>query len=138
METKYVVVHDYQQGSFGTGRAYTVKEWREQAIEWADADGNEELVEAAKKLKDNHVMAFVGDIWQIEFGKLIVVSGKNYAWTACPSKTEKSEITIYPLDEDYETVSEEQVVYSPLTVDEIDEKFITDIIKKTLDKNICL
>ena len=38
---RYIVIRDYQGGSFGMFRAYTAKEWGEQAYEWADSDDSE-------------------------------------------------------------------------------------------------
>ena len=65
--TKYRVIKDLQGGSFGMYRDFTVEKWREQAIEWADMDDNEELIAVLECLKDEKVIPFIADFWELEF-----------------------------------------------------------------------
>lgn len=64
---KYRVIKDLQGGCFGMDRDFTVEEWREQAIEWADMDDNEELIAVLECLKDEKVIPFIADFWELEF-----------------------------------------------------------------------
>ena len=66
----YVCIKDYQSGSFGMYRAYTIEEWREQALEWCDSDDNEELYNTLKTLPSKYVIDYINDIWQIEIVKI--------------------------------------------------------------------
>jgi hypothetical protein len=83
---KYIVIRDYQGGSFGMCRDYTAKEWGEQAYEWADSDGSEYadqwLLEnftknySTDKNGNKHysteqdLINTIADIWEIELVEL--------------------------------------------------------------------
>jgi len=66
----YVCIRDYQGGSFGMYRAFTIEEWRENALEWCDSDDNEELYNTLKTLPQKYVIDYINDIWQIEIVKV--------------------------------------------------------------------
>lgn len=65
----YFVSEDYQQTEFGMQRNYTLQEWREQAIEWADIDENDDLIAVLETIKDEKLLDFIAEIWQIRFEK---------------------------------------------------------------------
>lgn len=64
---KYKVINDLQGGTFGFDRIYTIEEWREQAIEWADMDENDDLIDYLYCLKPEKVIDCIAEIWQLEF-----------------------------------------------------------------------
>lgn len=66
---KWRVVRDLQGGCFGMDRDYTLKEWREQAIEWSYADEDFEAVRQLKRyeIKNKDLLAFISGIWELEF-----------------------------------------------------------------------
>ena len=69
IEERYYVAIDHQRGDFGMGRYYTLKEWREQAIDWADMDENDDLIAVLETIKDEKLLDFISEIWDIEFAK---------------------------------------------------------------------
>lgn len=72
--TRYRVVKDLQGGEFGTGRDYTLEQWCKQALEWCYIDENDELAEFLyryyKECTDKQLLAFIGEIWALEFKKV--------------------------------------------------------------------
>lgn len=72
MEKRYRVVNDLQGGEFGMGRDFTIEEWREQAIEWADSDENDDLIDYLYCLKPEKVIDCIAEIWQLEFEQIDV------------------------------------------------------------------
>lgn len=67
---RYRVTEDLQGGDFGMYRDYTVEQWREQAIEWATMDDNDELVEALCRLNQDEVINFIAELWALKFRKV--------------------------------------------------------------------
>lgn len=65
----YYVAEDYQHTDFGMQRNYTLQEWREQALEWADMDENDDLIAVLETIKDEKLLDFISEIWQIRFEK---------------------------------------------------------------------
>lgn len=73
---KYRVIRDYQGGSFGMDRDYTAKQWLEQMIEWADADGWDwEDMETSHMYwqnkinqgKEKELIDYIAEVWTLEF-----------------------------------------------------------------------
>lgn len=78
MSRKWRVVRDYQGGSFGMGRDYTSREWAEQAIEWLEADGCDDIDEWRKSFDDmlqagdeDGVIAEIASVWDLEFEEIV-------------------------------------------------------------------
>lgn len=67
MEKRYRVSADLQGGDFGMGRTYTIEQWREQAIDWADMDEHDGLIETLKALPKDEVLDEIAEFWQLEF-----------------------------------------------------------------------
>ena len=67
MEKMYKVVADLQGGNFGMYRIQTIEDWREQAIEWADMDEHDGIVEELKNLPLDEVIDYIAEFWQLEF-----------------------------------------------------------------------
>ena len=70
MEKMYKVVADLQGGTFGMYRIQSVEDWREQAIEWADSDENDFIIEELKQLPSDKVIEYISIIWQLEFKEI--------------------------------------------------------------------
>lgn len=66
MEKKYICINDLQGGEFAVGYSMTVEEWRGQAIEWAENDNTEETIEELENLKENEVMDYIREVWELE------------------------------------------------------------------------
>jgi hypothetical protein len=66
---KYFVSQDFQGGNFGKYRVYTPREWREQAIEWATMDDNDDLIKLMRKTPLKKVIETISDIWQLGFSE---------------------------------------------------------------------
>lgn len=66
MEKKYICIRDLQGGEFAVGYSMTVGEWRGQAIEWAENDNTEETIEELEILKENEVMDYIREVWELE------------------------------------------------------------------------
>lgn len=69
MKDLYVNIDDYQGTDFAIGRTGTIEQWREQALEWADSNDNEELYEFMEKVDHEKVIESINDIWQINIIK---------------------------------------------------------------------
>lgn len=67
---KYICIKDLQYGDFAVGNIATIEEWRETALAWAWNDDNEELQETLEELKQENIIDFIQEIWQIEIVKL--------------------------------------------------------------------
>lgn len=65
----YYVAEDYQCTDFGMLRNYTLQEWREQAFEWLNMDENDDLIAVLETIKDEKLLDFISEIWQIRFEK---------------------------------------------------------------------
>ena len=70
-QKRYRVVRDLQGGEFGTDRDLTVEQWREQAMEWAYIDDNEELEKEVENLPHKEVLSFISNIWELEFAEAV-------------------------------------------------------------------
>lgn len=66
MERKYICIKDLQNGNFGVGYSMTIEEWRGQAMEWAENDGDSETYEELEKLDTNEVLDYIREIWELE------------------------------------------------------------------------
>lgn len=66
MEKKYICIRDLQGGEFAVGNSMTVGEWRGQAMEWAENDGDSETYYELEKLDTNEVLDYIREIWEIE------------------------------------------------------------------------
>lgn len=65
-EPRYYVVKDLQGGSFGMDRFYTIEQWREQALDWLDADdADDETKEVWKNMPEDKLIENISDFWQI-------------------------------------------------------------------------
>ena len=70
MKKMYKVVRDLQGGEFGMYRIQTIEDWREQAIEWADMDEHDGVVEELKNLPLDEVIDYIAEFWQLEFKEI--------------------------------------------------------------------
>jgi hypothetical protein len=65
----YYVSYDRQGGTFGMYRNYTIQEWREQAIEWAETDEDDELITHLATLPDEEIIETISNWWELDFEK---------------------------------------------------------------------
>jgi len=76
----YIVTRDLQGGEFGMERAYTAKQWGEQAFDWADSDGSEEpeywLIE--NHPDEQELINNIADYWELEFKCINEEQKKTY------------------------------------------------------------
>lgn len=61
----FINTHDEQGTGWALGRIGTLKDWREQAIDWADGDDAEGTVEELKGTKDSDLIDVINEIWSI-------------------------------------------------------------------------
>lgn len=132
----YFVAEDYQHTDFGMQRNYTLQEWREQAIEWADMDEHDGLIETLNTIDDNELLDFISEIWQIRFEK--------GCWQGTPVDN-KHGIEFY-----YEFSTEEEKMYildsngkyfDHLLVDlddKEDKQALINMLENTKFENMCL
>lgn len=66
MEKKFMCIKDLQNGNFGVGHCMTIEEWRGQAMEWAENDGDSETYEELERLDTSEVLDYIREIWEIE------------------------------------------------------------------------
>lgn len=119
----YYVAEDYQHTDFGMQRNYTLQEWREQAIEWADMDEHDGLIETLNTIKDEELLDFISEIWQIRFEK--------GCWQGNPVNN-KHGIEIY-----YEFSTEEEKMYILDTNGKYFDDLLVDLDDKE-DKQSCV
>lgn len=132
----YYVAEDYQNTEFGMQRNYTLQEWREQALEWADMDENDDLIAVLETIKDEKLLDFISEIWQIRFEK--------GCWQGTPLNN-KNGIEFY-----YEFSTEEEKMYvldtngkyfDDLLVDlndKEDKQALINMLENTKFENMCL
>ncbi len=67
----YINIDDRQGGIFAIGRIGTLKQWREQAIEWFDSENNECLQNKFSKyyIKNKDLIQYINDMFEIEIVK---------------------------------------------------------------------
>jgi len=67
----YINIDDYQNTCFAIGRIGTLKQWREQAIEWLDSGYNECLQKKFSKyyIKNKDLIQYINDMFEIEIVK---------------------------------------------------------------------
>ena len=68
-EARYYVCRDYQGGDFGTGRDYTIEQWRGQALEWAYTDEHFGLMKEIAETKDEDLLGLIEEFWTLRFRK---------------------------------------------------------------------
>ena len=66
MEKKFMCIKDLQNGNFGVGYSMTIEEWRGQAMEWAENDGDSETYEELVELDTSEVLDYIREIWELE------------------------------------------------------------------------
>lgn len=97
-EDLYMCSRDYQGDDFGFYRAFTIEQWREQALEWCDTDCNEELYKTIKNLPKKYVLDYIQDIWTIKIDKIdkdkivkyfVDYSSENYSFLSILRKTKQ-------------------------------------------------
>ncbi len=66
----YIVTDDLQGGEFGMERAYTAKEWGEQAYEWAYGDGDEDAESWLSYKSDQELIDGIADVWDLAFAEI--------------------------------------------------------------------
>ena len=66
MEKKFMCIKDLQNGNFGVGHCMSIEEWRGQAMEWAENDGDSETYEELEKLDTSEVLDYIREIWELE------------------------------------------------------------------------
>lgn len=67
---KRYIAMDLQGAEFGENRLYTLKEWKEQALEWADFDDLTELVKDLKKTPLKKIINYISEIWDLKFKQI--------------------------------------------------------------------
>lgn len=85
---KYRVIEDLQGGSFGMDRDYTIEQWREQALEWAEMDENDGLIEKLESLSESDVLPFIAEFWQLEFAEVIPDEKSRFICECCAKDVE--------------------------------------------------
>lgn len=98
---KYRVINDLQGADFGMGRDYTLEEWREQAIEWADMDENDGLIKLLKNTPRKELLDTIAEFWQIEFAEVKDI----LKWEDIESLVENTTITFCTPNDNHVTFS---------------------------------
>ena len=67
----YINIDDYQNSDFAIGRIGTLKQWREQAIEWLDSGNNEAMIKLLENhtIQDNELINYINNLWEINIVK---------------------------------------------------------------------
>ena len=146
MNKMYKVVRDLQGGEFGMYRIQTIEDWREQAIEWADMDEHDGIVEELKSLPQDEVIDYIAEFWQLEFKEIDIYDLKydydDLKIAVCIADTFKD----WNLCVDYEAIAglvahikcewEADHIYGYLTKEEYAyiQKFATNYLDKNKNK----
>ena len=83
---RYIVIRDWQGGSFGMFRDYTAEKWGQQAAQWSDSDGSEypnqwllknftkghykDSNNIKHKFTEEDLINAIADMWEIELVEL--------------------------------------------------------------------
>lgn len=86
-EKLYAVINDYQGGGFGMYRFYTIEQWREQAMEWADSDEADETMEELKNLPAEQLIDYIAEFWGLGFAEIDI---NKWTWD-----NKKNELVLY-------------------------------------------
>lgn len=65
MDDLYICLEDRQGGEFAVGGLHTIEGWRQRAMSWAESDDNDETYAYLDGLKDEMVIDFIDDFWEI-------------------------------------------------------------------------
>ena len=74
----YINIHDNQGTGWALGRLGTLKDWREQAMDWADSDGNEETYDALRDMDDTELPDYISDIWDIQIKSIHTLTAEEF------------------------------------------------------------
>lgn len=88
---KWAVIEDRQGGEFGMYRVLTAKEWLDQAMEWLEQDGNEEIEDILKRSEtwtEQEIIDYIGDLWELTMAEVVEVDGAKIAFTSEAVKKE--------------------------------------------------
>lgn len=66
IEKQYICIKDLQGGNFGVDRIQNIEEWKETAMFWAENDGNEELYNDLDNMKNDLVIDYIQELWELE------------------------------------------------------------------------
>lgn len=67
----YINIDDYQNSNFAIGRIGTLKQWREQAIEWFDNGYYEDMIKLLENytIKNDELINYINNLWEINIVK---------------------------------------------------------------------
>lgn len=115
---RYRVVKDLQGDEFGMYRDYTIEQWRQQAIDWAEMDENDDVVERLKKMPEEQILPYIADFWTVEFAEV--------------DENEDGKFIVYYSDEMYNTttIEFESLFNAVMYFNSIDKKYYKGLRKK--------
>lgn len=137
-EKLYAVINDYQGGGFGMYRLYTIEQWREQAIEWADADEFDGTIKELKELPAKQVIDYIAEFWSLGFAEIDI---NKWTWD-----NKKNELVLYNetdntlkelfviknfTQQDYDNLPNEDNECLKAIIERLNEKWITSYSVKT-------
>lgn len=74
----YINVHDNQGTGWALGRIGTAENWREQAMDWADSDGNDETYDELRVMNRDIIPDYVSDVWDIQLKPLSELTHEEF------------------------------------------------------------
>lgn len=114
---RYRVVKDLQGDEFGMYRDYTIEQWRQQAIDWAEMDEHD-AVERLKAMPQEQILPYIADFWTVEFAEV--------------DENEDGKFIVYYSDEMYNTtiIEFESLFNAAMYFNSIDKKYYKGLRKK--------
>lgn len=115
---RYRVVKDLQGDEFGMYRDYTIEQWRQQAIDWAEIDEHDGVVERLKEMPEEQILPYIADFWTVEFAEV--------------DENEDGKFIVYYSDEMFNatTIEFESLFNAVMYFNSIDKKYYKGLRKK--------
>lgn len=115
---RYRVVKDLQGDEFGMYRDYTIEQWRQQAIAWAEMDEHDGVVERLNKMPEEQILPYIADFWTVEFAEV--------------DENEDGKFIVYCSDEMFNvtTIEFESLFNAVMYFNSIDKKYYKGLRKK--------
>lgn len=115
---RYRVVKDLQGDEFGMYRDYTIEQWRQQAIGWAEMDEHDGVVERLKEMPEEQILPYIADFWTVEFAEV--------------DENEDGKFIVYCSDEMFNatTIEFEDLFNAVMYFNSLDKKYYKGLRKK--------
>lgn len=137
-EKLYAVTNDYQGGEFGMNRLYTIEQWREQAIDWAEADEFDGTIKELTELPTEQVINYISEFWGLDFTEINInkwtwdnKTNELVLYNETENKLKELFVIKYFTQKDYDNLPKEDNECLKAIIERLNEKWLTGYSVKT-------